>query len=343
MTHKVFVSHSSKDAAAANAITARLEQHGHPCWIAPRDVDAGLVPWPEQVIEAINSASTFVLVFSSNANESDPVKREVDIAVKNGIPIIPLRIEDVTPSKTLEFYTSLAHWLDAITPPIDDHMERLVAAIEKLADKGGSAGGGPPPPPSSGMNHAGGAPIAPLIGQQLSRSRPLVNGTLAGLALALVTAGAIYWGLGPPDSGAGWFSVLLALVVPLAIALTGFAIVWRSRLTRYCLMALFVFSIATHAWMSSNFVYTDGRNSERVRGLACTAELLEVDYYADRCPYLTLSDLADFGNDETELWPAESIRLSKLLISGSWVLMIIFGGCLLGGYLIAHPIRIAGS
>ncbi len=37
----VFVSHSSRNKVIADAICARLEQHGIRCWIAPRDIDPG--------------------------------------------------------------------------------------------------------------------------------------------------------------------------------------------------------------------------------------------------------------------------------------------------------------
>ena len=41
MAHDVFVSHSVKDKAVADAIVARLEADSVTCWIAPRDVVPG--------------------------------------------------------------------------------------------------------------------------------------------------------------------------------------------------------------------------------------------------------------------------------------------------------------
>jgi len=41
MAHDVFVSHSVKDKAVADAIVARLEGDSVTCWIAPRDVVPG--------------------------------------------------------------------------------------------------------------------------------------------------------------------------------------------------------------------------------------------------------------------------------------------------------------
>src|SRR5438067_8123475 len=118
MAHDVFVSHSVKDKAVADAIVARLEADSVTCWIAPRDIVPGS-DWGESIIDAINPSRVMVLVFSQNANESPQIKREVERAVHKGIPIIPLRIEDVTPSKSLEYFISTPHWLDAFTPPLE--------------------------------------------------------------------------------------------------------------------------------------------------------------------------------------------------------------------------------
>jgi hypothetical protein len=50
----------------------------------------------------------------------------VERAVHHGISIIPLRIEDVQPSRSLEFFLSMPHWLDAFTPPLDRHLQYLL-------------------------------------------------------------------------------------------------------------------------------------------------------------------------------------------------------------------------
>ena len=41
MAHDIFLSYSSADAPAANAMCAALENKGIKCWIAPRDIAPG--------------------------------------------------------------------------------------------------------------------------------------------------------------------------------------------------------------------------------------------------------------------------------------------------------------
>ncbi len=140
MAHDVFISHSGKDKTVADAVCATLERGGTRCWIAPRDIVPG-TQWGEAIIDAISHCKVMVLVFSSNANESQQIVREVERAVNKGIPVIPFRVEDVDPNKSLEYYISAPHWLDALTPPLEKHIEQLNSTIKLLLSKQEAAAG----------------------------------------------------------------------------------------------------------------------------------------------------------------------------------------------------------
>jgi hypothetical protein len=127
----VFVSYASKDKTVADAVCARLESAGIRCWIAPRDILASQ-SYGEAIIDAIHLAKVMVLVFSSNANASGQVPKEVERAVSNGVPILPFRIEDVVPAKSLDYFIGSVHWLDAMTPPMDKHLDLLATTVHKL-------------------------------------------------------------------------------------------------------------------------------------------------------------------------------------------------------------------
>ncbi len=131
MAHDVFISYSSKDKSIADAVCSILEKEQIRCWIAPRDIMPG-VPFAEAIIDNIKASKVFLLIFSSNSNQSHQVSKEVERAVHHGISIIPLRIEDVPMSKQLEFYVSNVHWLDAITPPLENHINKLSKVVKML-------------------------------------------------------------------------------------------------------------------------------------------------------------------------------------------------------------------
>jgi hypothetical protein len=136
MSHDVFISYSNKDKTVADAVCAKLEQNKVRCWIAPRDIDAGS-EWGESIVHAINGSRAMVLVFSRSANESPQIRREVERAVNKGVIIVPFRIENVIPTKSLEYFMGAVHWLDALTPPIESHLDRLSEIVRRIVFDGG--------------------------------------------------------------------------------------------------------------------------------------------------------------------------------------------------------------
>ena len=131
MAYEVFISHSSKDRKIADAVCARLEEDRLRCWIAPRDIGPG-VSWPAAIITALCDCKVMVLVLSQPSNASPQVFREVERAVHKGVIIIPFRIEDIEPSGGLEYFIGSSHWLDALTPPLQRHLDRLAETVGRL-------------------------------------------------------------------------------------------------------------------------------------------------------------------------------------------------------------------
>jgi hypothetical protein len=131
MAHDVFISYSANDKPIANAMCSTLESNGLRCWIAPRDILPGM-DWGGSIIDAIATSRVMVLVLSSNSNSSSQVRREVERAVNKDVIVIPFRIEDVSLSKSLEYQLSSTHWMDAVTPPLEDHLETLAEKIKQL-------------------------------------------------------------------------------------------------------------------------------------------------------------------------------------------------------------------
>ena len=129
----VFVSYSQADREPAFGIVARLEASGIDCWIAPRDVKPA-ADWAAEIVEAIAAARVMVLVFSASTNDSPQVRREVERAIHRRVAVLPFRIEDVLPSKSLEYFLSSQHWLDAFPPPLEPHYARLTDHVRAFLD-----------------------------------------------------------------------------------------------------------------------------------------------------------------------------------------------------------------
>jgi hypothetical protein len=84
------------------------------------------------IVQGISEARMMVVVLSNNANLSRHVAKEVERAVSKGLPVIPFRIEEVLPTKDLEYFLSAEHWLDAIKPPLEEHLQKLGNTVTTL-------------------------------------------------------------------------------------------------------------------------------------------------------------------------------------------------------------------
>jgi hypothetical protein len=129
VAREVFISYSQPDYACAMELVARVESEGMNCWVAPRDI-APSADWAAEIIDAISNARVMILIFSASSNESPQVRREVERAVHKNVSILPFRIESVLPSKSLEYFLSSQHWMDAFPPPRDAHYVRLCSYLK---------------------------------------------------------------------------------------------------------------------------------------------------------------------------------------------------------------------
>ena len=160
MAHEVFISYSQPDRDCAFEMVARLEGAGFDCWIAPRDI-APSADWASEIMDAISSARIMILIFSAHSNHSPQVRREVERAVHKELSILPFRIEDVLPSKSLEFFLSTQHWMDAFSSPREAYYARLCAHLKTQLS-------GPPSAPSQPVSAHFDTPELQHIERQLA-------------------------------------------------------------------------------------------------------------------------------------------------------------------------------
>ena len=134
MPYEVFISHSKNDKSVADAMCARLEEAGIGCWIAPRNLLPGS-EWVEAIMDGIGRCRIMILIYSSHANDSPQVRREVKEAFDRDLTVIPFRLEEVPMKSALKYYCGEIHWLDALTPPIDQHLKKLVERTRAILDQ----------------------------------------------------------------------------------------------------------------------------------------------------------------------------------------------------------------
>lgn len=177
MAHDVFISHSTIDKAVSDAACAALENGGVRCWVAPRDVQAGR-SFAGEITRAIQESKIMVLIFSAHSNNSEQVLREVQLAVSSHLHIIQFRIQDVMLNDDLKYFLSTPHWLDALTPPLENHLRRLETSIKTLLDG-----------PTAERATRRSASTAPVLEPRRGCSVKVWVSIGTGVAAALVVAG----------------------------------------------------------------------------------------------------------------------------------------------------------
>src|SRR5471032_2518433 len=123
-----FISYATPDAVAAEALCTHLDRRGVQTWIAPRDIPKG-ASHVDTIPLALESADDIVLVFSEATNAAAYVSRELDLAVGLGKRIIPIRLEDVSPSASLRYLIGGSQWIDAYkeaTSVWRDHVANMI-------------------------------------------------------------------------------------------------------------------------------------------------------------------------------------------------------------------------
>lgn len=128
----VFISYASSDFGHAASACRHLEDNGFICWIAPRDIDRDILPYPEAIQRAISQVRAVVVMLSDYANLSVHIPRELDLALERKLFIFPVRLNDVLPEGQLNYLLRTCQWVNASSNNFHEAMEILISRLNKL-------------------------------------------------------------------------------------------------------------------------------------------------------------------------------------------------------------------
>ena len=98
----VMVSYSSHDRAQVMQFTQRLRAAGVAAWIDQGGID-GAQKWGEEIVNAIDSCKTVILMISQTSMQSENINKEVMLAWENGKHFLPLCLEDAKIPKSMQY------------------------------------------------------------------------------------------------------------------------------------------------------------------------------------------------------------------------------------------------
>ena len=106
-----FISYSRYDYNFVVEMVEFLEKNGVKVYIDKRDIPPGS-DFADSIVSAIEKSVCCILVFTDSSNKSQYVFREMNSAVNHNKKIIPIRVNGVVPSRTIEFYIGTNNWID---------------------------------------------------------------------------------------------------------------------------------------------------------------------------------------------------------------------------------------
>ena len=128
-TKTLFISHSSKDKAQAEALCVKLEAHGVACRIAPRDFDYSIGDaYSEIIVRAIAECTGFLFLASGQSMPSTAVRNELEQAAKYSKPIYTIMMGTPQVPGGVDYYISRLHWVE-LGRRSEDEIAKLLANV----------------------------------------------------------------------------------------------------------------------------------------------------------------------------------------------------------------------
>ncbi len=138
-----FISHHSSQEQTARHLKKILERNGITGWMAPDDIEPGVL-FDKAIVDEVRKCDMIVLLFCAKSDQSDHVRRELTLAVDNKKMIYPVRLEDID-AEGLAYWLSGYQWVDWLDRR-DATIQRLIDTIKHQASADDNGTGGPRAP-----------------------------------------------------------------------------------------------------------------------------------------------------------------------------------------------------
>jgi len=129
MSHDVFISYASKDAAQADEVVRVLEAAGICCWMSGRDILPGSANWAADIEQAIRQARAMVLLVSPDFNRSVQTPKEIILGIDQNLIILPIRTVDFQPWGHLRYFLADRQWVDASGENLTQRLNLIVLVL----------------------------------------------------------------------------------------------------------------------------------------------------------------------------------------------------------------------
>ena len=136
-----FISYSSKNYDSAKRIYDEMTAKGIRCWFDEVSIIGG-ENYAANIIKAIESCNTFILVLSKDAMASRNVASELNTAFQSGKLIVPFRIDNEPLTDDFEYYLNRSQWIDADSKVREAIDELYTVVSRQFSQQSNSVGRG---------------------------------------------------------------------------------------------------------------------------------------------------------------------------------------------------------
>ena len=130
----IFLSFSSKDNNLACSLRNGLEDRGIKVWKAPENIPAG-GDWAASIYAALTEQEVFLLLWTDSSMASEEVTKEITLASRNQMKILPLLLTENEPGSAQSYHLSATQWLDGKGKDLNelvDLIEQRLKSIDQL-------------------------------------------------------------------------------------------------------------------------------------------------------------------------------------------------------------------
>jgi len=129
-TYDLFISYSRQDEGFVSQLTKRLDAWGYTYWIDVNGIESGDV-FKKNIVKAIKASEVVVFVSSKASNESPWTIKEVNYALHNKKPIIPIRIDETEYNEVLLFDLDVLDYVNCTrASKWEEGFERVSRALQ---------------------------------------------------------------------------------------------------------------------------------------------------------------------------------------------------------------------
>jgi len=173
MPHDVVISYSRRIRDVADLLVAQLRERGLAPWY-DRMIKPG-ADWRDEIANAITDARIFLILFSAESNDSQELRKELAIADRHKLLIVPVRVEDVQPKGMFEYELARRQWFDIFPdwrnhlPGVVDHIVEAVEATKPAVAPSATGAPSAASAPTEARTEPQREPVAPQIHARADR------------------------------------------------------------------------------------------------------------------------------------------------------------------------------